>query len=92
MRRTTDAAPNAVHVLIALRAVLCEINARSEHAANVGMALVEALLHDRIDERTAVEKHSFARLQTVLFGDFGASMGVTIPQFAVLDFLNLCGI
>lgn len=89
VRRTTDSATDAVHVLVALRAVLRKVDARPEHAANVGVPLVEALLHDRIDERTAVEEHALARLQAVLLGDFGAPMRVAIPQLTVLDLLDL---
>lgn len=58
MRWTADAAAYAIHILIALRAMLGEINARSKHAANVGVSLVEAPLHNGIDEGAAVEEHT----------------------------------
>lgn len=89
MRRATNAAANTINILIALRAMLGKIDARAEHAANVGVTLVETTLHNRIDERTAVEEHALVRLQVVFFGNFLASMCVTFPQFTILYLLHL---
>ena len=42
---------NTVHVLVALGRVLGEVDPGAEHASYVGMALVEALVDDGVDER-----------------------------------------
>lgn len=89
MRRTSDSATNAVHVLVALRAVLCEINSGPKHTANVSMSLVETLLHDRINKWTAVEKHPFAGLVAVLLRNLATAMRVALPELAVLHLLDL---
>ena len=39
-----------VHILVTLGGVLCKIDARSEHASDVGMPLVKALMDDSVDE------------------------------------------
>ena len=49
----------AVNVLVALATVLGKVDAGAEHTANVRVPLVEALLHDGVDEGTTVEEHAF---------------------------------
>lgn len=61
--RTSGSTADPVNILIALAAVLGEINSCPEHTANVGVSLVESFLNDRVDERTTVEKHSLIRLR-----------------------------
>lgn len=58
MRGATNATANTINILITLRAMLSKVDARTEHAANVGVTLVKSTLHNRIDERTAVEEHA----------------------------------
>lgn len=89
MCRTSSTAPDSIYILIALGRVLREINASSEHSADISVSLVEALLHDGIDERRAVEEHPLARLVAVLLGHLLPPMGVPFPQFPVLHLLNL---
>lgn len=55
MRRTANAAPYSVYILITLRAVLSKIDAGTEHTTNVSMSFIESFLYDRIDKRTAME-------------------------------------
>lgn len=55
MGGTPGAAADTVDVLVALAAVFCKVYARAEHAADVRVTLVKALLHDSIDEWTTVE-------------------------------------
>lgn len=58
MRGATNAAANTINILITLRAMLGKVDARAEHASNIGVTLVESSLHNRIDERTTVEEHA----------------------------------
>ena len=58
--------PDAVDVLVALRGVFGKVNARAEHAAYVGVPLIEALLHDGVDEGGTVEEHALVALVVVL--------------------------
>lgn len=88
MRRTSNSTANPIHVLIGLRAMLGKVDARAEHTTDVGMTLVESLLHDGIDEGRSVEKHPFARLVSVFLGYFLPPVDVSFPQFTVLDFLH----
>jgi len=44
-------APDAVHVLVALGRVLGKVDPGAEHASDVGVALVKALVDDGVDER-----------------------------------------
>lgn len=48
---TSRASTNPIHVLIAFGGVLSKINAGTKHAANVGVALIKALMDDGVDER-----------------------------------------
>lgn len=89
MRWTPDSTADSIHILIALRTVFRKVNASSEHSTNVRVSFVESFLDDRIDERTAMEEHSFAGLMAVLFADLGATMIVAFPQLAVLHLLDL---
>lgn len=89
MRGTPNSTANSVHILVALRAVLRKINARPKHATDVGVAFIKAPLHNRIDERTAVEEHPLVRLQIVLLGDLLAAMSVPLPKLSILHLLNL---
>lgn len=61
VRRAARPSTDAVHVLIALWWVLCEVDSSSEHPSYVGVALVEAFVDDGVDERrtwrTAAEWH-----------------------------------
>lgn len=50
MGGAAGAATDAVHVLVAFGGVLGKIDASAEHAADVGVALVEALMNDGVDE------------------------------------------
>ena len=50
------ASPDAVHVLVALGRVLGKVDAGAEHAPDVGVPLVEALVDDGVDERRACRK------------------------------------
>lgn len=88
VRRTSDAAADPVHVLIGLGAVLCKVDPRAEHSPDVGVPLVEAFLHDRVDEGRPVEQHPLARLVAVLLGYLLPPVHVPFPQFAVLDLLH----
>ena len=63
MSRASSTAAYPVHVLVTLAAVLGEVNSSAEHAADVSVPFVEAFLNDRVDERTAVEQHSFVCLR-----------------------------
>ena len=51
MRGTARASPDAVDVLVTLGGVLRKVDARSEHASDVGGALVKAFVDDGVDER-----------------------------------------
>lgn len=53
MGGASGAAADAVHVLVALGRVLGEVDAGAEHAADVGVALVKALVDDGVDEGRA---------------------------------------
>lgn len=55
VRGTAGATAYTVNILIALATVLRKIYARAEHTADIRMALVEAFLHDSVDERTTVK-------------------------------------
>lgn len=55
MRRTANATPYSVYILIALRAVLGKIDAGTEHSTNIRMSFIKSFLDDRIDKRTAME-------------------------------------
>lgn len=55
MRWAANAAADAVHVLVTFRTVFGKVNAGPKHAADVGVPFVETLLHDCIDEWTAME-------------------------------------
>lgn len=87
--RTARTPTNAINVLITLGRVLGEVDASAEHASNVGVAFVEAFLHDGVDERRSVEQHPFVGKITVIFGHFDSTMAVPVPKFLVLNFLNL---
>ena len=50
MSGTSRSSSNPIHVLVAFGGVLRKVDARAEHAADVGVALVEALVDDCIDE------------------------------------------
>ena len=50
---TSCASTNPVHVLVAFGGVLCKIDPGAEHAADVGVALVKALMNDGVDEGRA---------------------------------------
>lgn len=89
MRGATNAAANAIYILITLGAMLRKVDARPEHTTNVGVTLVKSALHDRIDERTAVEQHALIGLQEVLFGNLLSSMRIAFPQFTILNLLHL---
>jgi len=89
VRGTANAAANSVHILVAFRAMLSEINASPKHAANVGVALVESALHDCVDEGTTVEEHTLVGLQEILLGDLLPSMSITLPQLSILYLLHL---
>lgn len=57
VRGTSRASADPVHVLIAFGGVLSEVDAGAEHAANVGVALIKALVDDGVDEgRTCGEE------------------------------------
>lgn len=47
---TSCAATDPIHVLIALGGVLSKVDAGAKHATDVGVALVEALMDDGVDE------------------------------------------
>lgn len=89
VRGATNAAANAIYILITLGAMLRKVDARPEHTPNVGVTLVKSALYDRIDERTAVEQHAFIGLQEVLFGNLLTSMRIAFPQFTILNLLHL---
>lgn len=89
MRGATNAAANAIYILITLGAMLRKVDTRPEHTTNVGVTLVKSALHDRIDERTAVEQHALIGLQEVLFGNLLSSMRIAFPQFTILNLLHL---
>lgn len=55
MRWASNAAADAIHVLVAFRTVFGKVNAGAKHATDVCVPFVETLLHDRIDEWTAME-------------------------------------
>ena len=61
----------------------------SEHAADVGVPLVEALVHDGADEGRAVEEDALAGLVAVLFGHLLPPVNVALPEPAVLHLLDL---
>ena len=50
MGGASGASSNPVHVLVALGGVLGKVDPRPEHAPDVGVALVEALMDDGVDE------------------------------------------
>ena len=50
MLRTSGAASYPVHVLVGLAGMLGEVDARPEHAPNVGVALVKSLLGDSLNK------------------------------------------
>lgn len=63
VRGTPGAAANPIDVLVALAAVLGKVNASPEHAADVCVSLVKALLHNGVYEGAAVEEHSLVGLR-----------------------------
>lgn len=69
--------------------MLCEIYASTEHATDVGMSFIKALLYDGVDERRAMKQHPFACLVVILLSHLLPAMGVPFPQFPVLYLLNL---
>lgn len=89
MRGTSCSSTNSINVLITFGRMLGEINARTEHTSDVSVPFVEALLDDGVDEGRSVKQHPLARLVAVFLGDFFSSMRVPLPQFFVLDFLDL---
>lgn len=59
MGGAASAPTDAVHVLVAFGRVLSKIDASAKHAADVGVALVEAFMNDGVDEgRTWRKRHS----------------------------------
>lgn len=53
------ASTDTVHVLVAFGRVLSKVDAGTKHAADVGVALVEAFVNDGVDEgRTWRKRHS----------------------------------
>ena len=61
----------------------------SEHASDVGVSLVEAFVHDGVDERRAVEQHALILLSLVLLCHLLPPVCVTLPQALVADLLDL---
>lgn len=51
VRRAAGPSSDPVHVLVALRGILCEVDPGAEHPADVGVALVKAFVDDGVDER-----------------------------------------
>ena len=45
----------------------------AEHASDVGVPLVEALLHDGVDKGGSVEERPLVRLTVILLGHFSAT-------------------
>ena len=45
----------------------------AEHASDVGVPLVEALLHDGVDEGGSVEERPLVRLAVILLGHFSTT-------------------
>lgn len=89
VHRTSGSAADSVDVLVALGGVLGEVDAGPEHAANVGVSLVEAFLDDRVYERRSVEEHPLVALVVVFLRHFLPPVRVALPQLLVLYFLYL---
>lgn len=53
------ASTDPVHVLVAFGRVLSKVDPSTEHAADVGVALVEAFMNDGVDEGRTWEKQQF---------------------------------
>ena len=84
MGGTSCASTNPVHVLVAFGGVLCKIDPGAEHAADVGVALVKALMNDGVDEGTSVEEHPFVWTSAgvaarVFFSNFLLAVVVSLP-------------
>lgn len=47
---TPRSSTDPVDVLVAFRGVLCEVDPRPKHAADVGVSFVKTLMDDRVDE------------------------------------------
>lgn len=50
VRRTSRSSTNPINILVAFGGVLCKIDPRTKHAANVSVTLVKALMDDCVDE------------------------------------------
>ena len=64
-----------VYVLVALGKVLGKVDACAEHASDVGVPLVEALLHDGVDKGGSVEERPLVRLTVILLRHSSAPRG-----------------
>jgi hypothetical protein len=51
MQGAARSSSDTVHILVALGRVLCEVDPGAEHAPDVGVALVKALVDDGVDKR-----------------------------------------
>lgn len=69
--------------------MLCEIDASTKHASNVGMAFIKAFLHDCINKRRPMKQHPFIALVMIFLCDFAAPMRVPLPKLDISDLLNL---
>lgn len=64
MGGTSCASTNPIHVLVAFGGVLCKIDPGAKHAADVGVAFVEALMNDGVDEgRTWQENETLVNVR-----------------------------
>lgn len=88
MCRTSDATTYSITVLVALRTMLRKIDASAKHSTNVGVSLIETLLHDRIYKRAAMEEHSFTRLRSILISYLVASVCISVPELTILHLLD----
>eukprot|EP01136_Pigoraptor_vietnamica_P027726 Opistho-1_new@84372 len=82
------ATTNPVDILVALRRFFRKINAGTKHAANVRVALVEALLHNGGDKRRPVEEESLVGLPAVVLAHVLPAVPVALKQLLVLHALD----
>lgn len=76
---TSSASTNPVHVLVAFRRVLSKVDASTEHATNVGVALVETFVDDGVDEWRTMKEHPFIVMVVIFICDFFLPVRVSLP-------------
>ena len=64
----------------------------SKHSSNVSVSLVKPSLHNRVDKRRSMKKHSLIALIVIFFRHFSPPARISFPKFDIanlLDFENV---